>query len=217
VDGVSVYVTAAVGFCLSSRTPETNGAAWAQATSTALREAQKRGPSTIRAYTEEMRRVSQARAELREEVGAALDGGQITPWYQPQISTDTGNVTGFEALARWHHPERGMIAPADFLPAIEQAGLLERLAEVMMYHSFTAQKAWDASGVAVPQVGVNFSGAELNNPRLVENDKMGNGSVQPGTTPAFCRSVRDSNCEGARRPSYLEHKWAGRIGLSGRP
>jgi diguanylate cyclase (GGDEF)-like protein len=171
VDGVSVYVTAAVGFCLSSRTPETNGAAWAQATSTALREAQKRGPSTIRAYTEEMRRVSQARAELREEVGAALDGGQITPWYQPQISTDTGNVTGFEALARWHHPERGMIAPADFLPAIEQAGLLERLAEVMMYHSFTALKAWDASGVAVPQVGVNFSGAELNNPRLVEKIK----------------------------------------------
>jgi EAL domain-containing protein (putative c-di-GMP-specific phosphodiesterase class I) len=118
-----------------------------------------------------MRRVSQARAELREEAGAALDGGQITPWYQPQISTDTGKVTGFEALARWHHPERGMIAPADFLPAIEQAGLLERLAEVMMYHSFTALKAWDASGVAVPQVGVNFSGAELNNPRLVEKIK----------------------------------------------
>lgn len=97
-----------------------------------------------------MRRVSQARTKLREQVGAALNYGQITPWYQPQISTDTGNVTGFEALARWHHPKRGMIARADFLPAIEQAGLLKCLAEVMMYYSFTALKAWDATGVAVP-------------------------------------------------------------------
>ena len=64
-----------------------------------------------------------------------------------------------------------MIAPGDFLNAIEQAGLMERLAEVMMYHTFTAIKAWDASGVWVPQVGVNFSSTELNNPRLLEKVK----------------------------------------------
>lgn len=168
IDGVSVYVTASIGFCNSSRAPGASPQEWAQASSIALREAQKRGPSTIRTFNDEMRRVTQARAELREEVHDALEGGQITPWFQPQISTDTGKVTGFEALARWYHPDRGMIAPADFLPAIEQAGLLERLAEVMMYHSFTALKAWDASGVIVPQVGVNFSGTELNNPRLIE-------------------------------------------------
>lgn len=168
IDGVSVYVTATVGFCLSSRAPGETAADWSQASATALREAQKRGPSTIRAFTEEMRRVSQSRAELREDVQNALEAGQITPWFQPQISTDTGKVSGFEALARWNHPNRGMIAPADFLPAIEQAGLLERLADVMMYHSFTALKAWDGSGVSVPQVGVNFSGSELNNPRLID-------------------------------------------------
>ena len=168
VDGVSVYVTATIGFCLSSRAPGANSTDWAQASSIALREAQKRGPASIRAFTDEMRRVAQVRTELREEVSNALENGQIIPWYQPQISTDTGRVSGFESLARWHHPERGMIAPADFLPAIEQAGLLERLAEVMIYHSFTALKAWDASGVKVPQVGVNFSGSELNNPRLIE-------------------------------------------------
>tara|TARA_B110000908_G_scaffold151890_1_gene187046 strand:+ start:5460 stop:6521 length:1062 start_codon:yes stop_codon:yes gene_type:complete len=168
IDGVSVYVTATIGFCLSSRAPGANSKDWAQASSIALREAQKRGPASIRAFTDEMRRVAQVRTELREEVSTALENGQIIPWYQPQISTDTGRVTGFESLARRLHPERGMIAPADFLPAIEQAGLLERLAEVMIYHSFTALKAWDASGVKVPQVGVNFSGSELNNPRLIE-------------------------------------------------
>ena len=168
IDGVSVYVTASIGFCLASRAPTPDFPTWMQAAALALREAHKRGPSTIRAFNDEMQRVSQAKSELREEVSAALESGQITPWYQPQISTDTGRVTGFEALARWHHPKRGMIAPCDFLPVIENAGLLERLAEVMMYHSFTALKAWDASGVLVPQIGVNFSGSELNNPRLIE-------------------------------------------------
>ena len=119
VDGLSLYVSACVGFCLSSRAPGSSGAAWSQAAATALRAAQKRGPSAIRAYTDEMRRITQSRAELREEVTSALESGQIIPWFQPQISTDTGKVTGFEALARWNHPERGMIAPAEFLPAIE--------------------------------------------------------------------------------------------------
>jgi EAL domain-containing protein (putative c-di-GMP-specific phosphodiesterase class I) len=64
-----------------------------------------------------------------------------------------------------------MISPADFLPAIEQAGMLERLADVMLYHTLTALKAWDAAGIIVPQVGVNFSGVELNNPKIVEKVK----------------------------------------------
>lgn len=171
VDGVSVYMTAAIGFCLSGRAPGKSAVDWSTAASTALRSAQKRGPSAIRAYTEEMRRVSETRAELRDDITYGLEAGQVTPWFQPQISTDTGKVTGFEALARWHHPERGMIAPNEFLPAIEAAGLMERLAEAMLYHTFTALKAWDAAGVVVPQVGVNFSGVELNNPRLIEKVK----------------------------------------------
>ncbi len=168
VDGMVVYVTSSVGFCMRSRVPEKLASDWTEAASTALREAQRRGPSAIRAYSDEMRRDTQHRAAMREEVSQALDGGQIQPWFQPQISTETGQVTGFEALARWSHPTRGMISPAEFLPAIEQAGLLERLAEVMMYHAFAALKAWDGSGVLVPQVGVNFAGSELSNPRLVE-------------------------------------------------
>ncbi|WP_374755766.1 EAL domain-containing protein [Sulfitobacter mediterraneus] len=118
-----------------------------------------------------MKKETRTRAELREEVAAALEAGQIQPWFQPQISTDTGQITGFEALARWSHPIRGLISPAEFLPAIEEAGLLERLAEVMMYHAFAALKAWDGASLDVPQVGVNFAGSELNNPRLTEKIK----------------------------------------------
>ena len=168
VDGTSVYITASVGFCLLSRAPGTTGQDWLNASLTALNEAQRRGNGSIRAYSSELQTRLKHRADLRDEVSVALEQGYIQPWFQPQISTDTGRLTGFEALARWIHPDRGAIAPAEFLPAIEEAGLLERLAEVIIYHSFTALKAWDSAGISVPHVGVNFSGSELGNPRLVD-------------------------------------------------
>lgn len=171
VDGVSVYVTASIGFCQSSRTAGASAMMWMNSTATALREAQSCGPAAIRSFSEEMQQKSETLAVLRDEVAEALEKGQIQPWYQPQISTDTGLVTGFEALARWHHPTRGLIPPGEFLPVIEKAGLLERLAEVMIFHAFTALKAWDAAGVVVPQVGVNFAGPELSNPKLIDKIK----------------------------------------------
>lgn len=168
IDGTSVYVSASIGFCLLTRAPGKGAQDWLNAALAALNEAQRRGPGTVRVYSSELQSRLQHKADLRDEVSAALEQGYIQPWFQPQISTDTGKVTGFEALARWIHPDRGAISPNEFLPSIEAAGLLERLAEVMMYHSFTALKAWDSAGLHVPQVGVNFSGSELGNPRLVE-------------------------------------------------
>ena len=90
-------------------------------------EARRRGPSTIRAFSYEMQLATTARTALREEAALALESGHIQPWYQPQISTNTGRVSGFEALARWVHPERGVIPPAEFLPALEEGGLLEMM------------------------------------------------------------------------------------------
>lgn len=168
VDGIGIYVSASVGFCQHRSVSGSTGSEWIKAASAALREARRRGPSAIRAFSDQMRTEMKTRDELREEVVQALDSGQIHPWFQPQISTDTGRITGFEALARWAHPERGLISPAEFLPAVEQAGQLERLAEVMMYHSFAALKAWDNADVDVPQIGVNFAGSELSNPKLLE-------------------------------------------------
>lgn len=102
------------------------------------------------------------------DVAAALENGQFLAHFQPQISTGTHEVTGFEALARWKHPERGMIPPAEFLPAVEAAGGWNRLSEIMLTQAVSALIAWDRAGLHVPQVSVNFSEAELANPSLVE-------------------------------------------------
>jgi diguanylate cyclase len=87
------------------------------------------------------------------------------------VSTDTGAITGFEALARWHHPERGLIPPAEFLPAVMDAGLSSRLCDTILTGSLAAMRKWDQIGLNVPKVGVNFSCAELRDPRLVDRIK----------------------------------------------
>ncbi|MFC3614602.1 putative bifunctional diguanylate cyclase/phosphodiesterase [Lutimaribacter marinistellae] len=168
VDASTVYVSCSVGFCLSSRAPGHKPDDWLEAALVALKEARDNGPSAIRAFSPDMHRQIRSKSNLRDEVVAALETGQILPFYQPQISTDTGRVTGFEALARWMHPVRGILGPDSFLPAVEEAGMVQKLGQVMLYHALTALKAWDSAGTEVPRVGVNFTADELRDPELVQ-------------------------------------------------
>ena len=171
LDASRLYVTASIGFCLGARAPNGTGASLLDAAQIAADEAVRNGPGCIRAFAPGMARKRADRDAFREVLEVALDEGQIQPHYQPQISTDTGTLSGFEALARWHHPERGLIMPADFLPAVEEAGLSERLGEVILFHTLAALVRWDKAGLRVPTVGINFSASELRNPRLAEKLK----------------------------------------------
>lgn len=168
IESTTAHVTASVGFCLARRAPVHEAESMLTAAETAMDEARQSGRGAIRAYSPEMGATVQSRHALAGELVRAFEEGQIKPWFQPQISTDSGLVTGFEALARWIHPERGVIPPADFLDATENTGLLERLGEVMLFHGLSALRLWDRSGFRVPRVAFNFSAAELRNPRLVD-------------------------------------------------
>ena len=96
----------------------------------------------------------------------ALRLGQIRAHFQPQISAQTGALTGCEALARWHHPTRGLLSPAAFLPQLDACGLTRRLGEVMVQNALTALRDWDRAGVHLPMVAVNFTQADLTRPHL---------------------------------------------------
>ncbi|MDO8883731.1 bifunctional diguanylate cyclase/phosphodiesterase [Pseudotabrizicola sp.] len=171
VDDMTVHPSVSVGFCLADRAPALLGASLLDAARCAADEALRNGPCAIRAYQPEMSRRRADRAELRAGLEAALDCGQIRPWFQPQLSTDTGEVSGFEALARWHHPERGIIAPSEFLPLVEDTGLSERLGEVILYGALSALTRWDNAGHRIARVSVNFSASELRNPHLPDKLK----------------------------------------------
>lgn len=168
LDGTRVLLTACIGFALPSRVPDQTGESLLDAAESALDEAQKAGPGSIRAFSRGMRPRISVPDNMTKEVVRALEDGEIKPWFQPQVSTHTGELTGFEALARWEHPEKGQIAPAAFLPAIAEAGLFDRLGEVVLFNALSALRDWDKSGLHVPNVAVNFSPDELRNPRLFE-------------------------------------------------
>ena len=168
LDATTVHVTASVGFCLAGRAPLPGGAGLLDAAVAAMDDALRNGPGAIRAFTPEMRRAGTDLAELRREIGPALDEGAVQAFFQPQISSETGAVSGVETLVRWVHPERGVLAPAEFLAGILDAGLSERLGEVMLTGGLRALKLWERAGHAIPTVAVNLSAEELRNPRLPE-------------------------------------------------
>jgi diguanylate cyclase (GGDEF)-like protein len=168
VEGLQIHVTVSLGFALALRLVRPDGADLVQAATLALIEAQRGGSNSIRCYSEAMRHRVSLRHDLADEVAAALDRGDVVAHFQPQISLRSGRLTGVEALARWHHPERGLIPPGEFLPVMEQAGLMGRLGEVMVQDGLNALRLWDAAGLDVPHVAINFSQAELADPRLVD-------------------------------------------------
>lgn len=169
VGGAAVRVTVSAGFCVADRAPDLTGKSLVKSARAALAEAEQNTPAGIRGFS--TRTTNPRKTQKTAEIVSALRNGQIRPWFQPQISTDTGEITGFEALARWEHPKHGLLPPASFLPALEAGNKLEELGETILNHALRALVDWDKAGVVVPSVAVNFATQELRNPSLVERIK----------------------------------------------
>lgn len=163
-----VQVTCSVGFCQSQQLARPTGRALLDAAQVAGDEAARFRPGAIRGYSADLARARADRDALRAGFASAVDRGEIRAWFQPQLSTDSGEVSGIEALVRWHHPDRGCLAPGVFLPAIEGTDLMELLGLTMLTQSLAALAELDRKGLRVPTVAVNFSPKELQDPQLPE-------------------------------------------------
>lgn len=166
ISTTTAYISVSIGLCLDGHAPNSSGKSMFDATITALKDASRHGPSKVRAYSRGMRGTAPHR--IADELEKALESGQFVSWFQPQISTDTGQISGFEALARWVHPRAGLMLPAEFLPVLASTGRLEQLGDAMLRNALKAIQTWDKIGFDIPHVGVNFSPEELRNPRLAE-------------------------------------------------
>lgn len=166
--GAATSVDAAGGGAPQRAEGSVTPASILDAAAVALDDALSEGAGTIRVFAACLRARHSRRAALASDAAGALDDGGFTAWFQPQVCTDTGRVSGFEALARWEHPDHGLVPPADFLPVLEAAGLLERLGNVMLEDAMRALVAWDRAGLDVPSVGVNMAQADLRDPHLAQ-------------------------------------------------
>ena len=111
------------------------------------------------------------RQELAVELRRALDGDEIVVHYQPVVSLESGEVKAFEALVRWEHPERGRIAPDEFLGIAEEAGLIVDLGATVMSQALRQVREWQETIPIAADIGlwVNLAPGEFTNERLVED------------------------------------------------
>ena len=105
-----------------------------------------------------------AQGDLEQGIRAGLEQGQFVPFFEPQVSLETGHVIGFEVLARWIHPEKGLIGPDTFIPIAEEMGLIGRLSEQVMRAALAEAVSWDQS----IKISVNVSPTQLADPWLAQ-------------------------------------------------
>jgi EAL domain-containing protein (putative c-di-GMP-specific phosphodiesterase class I)/GGDEF domain-containing protein len=166
-----VQLTCCIGFCHARQIEDPTGQSILDAAQVATDAAMQHAPGAIRAYTTDLALARSDRDALRTGFAAAVADGQVRAYFQPQVSTDSGAVSGMEALARWHHPDRGLLSPGVFLPAIDGTDLMDLLGEAMLTQALQALRGWDLAGLTVPSVSVNFSARELADPELP--DRLG--------------------------------------------
>jgi diguanylate cyclase (GGDEF)-like protein/PAS domain S-box-containing protein len=156
-EGREVSVSAAIGLT-RGRGTDSHDAVLRQA-DTAMSAAKLRGPGSFAQYDPEMHRRAVERLSLDADLSRALERNEFRLVYQPTVDLRTGAVTGFEALLRWHHPERGMVSPVEFIPVAEETGTIVDIGRWVLAEACRQLVAWgDDTNV---KVNVNVSGVQF--------------------------------------------------------
>jgi len=142
IDGLHLNVTASIGIARSdANCPSVD--ALLRAADIALYAAKNAGRNRHAWFDLSMERELQARNEMEGSLRAAIPRGEISPYFDQQIDLTTGRLTGFEVLARWEHPQRGLIEAEHFVPIAEETGMIADLSMTVMRQAFAAARDWN--------------------------------------------------------------------------
>jgi diguanylate cyclase (GGDEF)-like protein/PAS domain S-box-containing protein len=133
----------------------------------ALDAAKAAGPGMWRRYEPSMVEAVQYRLDVRAALGHALDDGSLIVEYQPIVSLAGGRTVGFEALVRWRHPTRGLLAPPEFIDIAEDSDLINHIGEHVLDSAISAAKDWMRRGLR-SYVGVNVSVRQFRSPGFAD-------------------------------------------------
>lgn len=121
----------------------------------------------LEVYREELAERARARRELELRLRQAVERREFVVFYQPKLSIDGQRLMGAEALVRWQDPERGLIPPFQFIPVLEETGLIGAVGDQVLAQALADLARWRADGLAVPSVAVNMAAPQLRDPDLV--------------------------------------------------
>ncbi len=124
---------------------------------TALFQAKQRGRHTYQFYSQDMNAAAIERLELDSKLRRALKREEYVLYYQPQLDVRTGQVVGAEALVRWQNDELGLVPPAEFIPLLEDSGLIVPVGEWILRTACRQAKAWQDAGLGNIRIAVNIA------------------------------------------------------------
>jgi diguanylate cyclase (GGDEF)-like protein/PAS domain S-box-containing protein len=134
----------------------------------AMYRAKEIGRDAMQVFTAEMANSASEKLERQEELRRALAQQELFLQYQPQMDLSTGRIFAVEALIRWRHPERGLVAPGDFIPLAEETGLIGPIGDWTLRAACRQNKAWQVSGLPPIVVSVNVSARQFQEKDWVE-------------------------------------------------
>lgn len=158
--GKEVFVSASIGITLFPA-DSLDQDILIQNADTAMYRAKELGRNSFRFYTPEMNARALEKLSLESSLRRALERREFLLYYQPKASLATGEIIGVEALLRWRHPELGLVSPVEFMPMLEETGLIVTTGEWVIRTACAQIKAWQQAGISAIPVAVNLSARQF--------------------------------------------------------
>jgi len=162
----SLHISTSIGITLYPQDGE-NAETLLRNSAAALHRAKQQGRNNFQFYTAAMNSQACELLVLENELHHALQRREFVVYYQPQVNTTTGEITGMEALVRWQHPKFGLVAPDKFIPLAEETGLIVPIGEWVLKTACAQNKAWQDAGLPPLRVAVNLSVRQFQQPLLL--------------------------------------------------
>ena len=168
LDGHEVFVTTSMGIAIYPLDGDNSDDLLKNA-DTAMYRAKEQGRNGYRFYTADMNAKAVEHLIMESSMRHALERNEFEVYYQPQIDVHSRELTGFEALLRWRHPDLGLLYPNQFLPLAEDNGLIVIIGEWVLHHVCGQAALWQRTGLPPVRVAVNLSGRQFRQENLVES------------------------------------------------
>jgi diguanylate cyclase (GGDEF)-like protein/PAS domain S-box-containing protein len=169
IDGAPSGISTSIGVTVFDR-PDTDPDAILEEADLAMYRAKERGRARVEVFDDGLRERADRRIRMEQDLRRALREREIEVHYQPHVVLADGRLDGVEALARWRHPALGFLAPDDFLPIAEEAGLMPELGSWVLEQACTQVQTWrqEHPRAATLALAVNLSASQLADSRLAE-------------------------------------------------
>lgn len=161
-----IYITPSIGVSVYPNDGDTVQELMKHADA-AMYHAKGLGRKNFQFHCNTISKQTQQRLNLGQQLNQALQEEQFELYYQPQIDTASGHICALEALIRWHHPERGMVSPAEFIPVLEDTGLIEPVGAWVLRTACQQLARWHQQGFEQLRISVNLSARQLRSTTLI--------------------------------------------------